>query len=65
MSDLAIHLGLDKSTISGLVGRAEKRGLVRGHRTHSTGAASTSPSPKTGIELAERGAAKIAQPSRR
>jgi DNA-binding MarR family transcriptional regulator len=31
MSDLALYLGLDKSTISGLIDRAEKRGLV--HRT--------------------------------
>ena len=29
MSDLASYLGLDKSTISGLVDRAEKRGLLR------------------------------------
>ncbi|RFC77392.1 MarR family transcriptional regulator [Streptomyces sp. AcE210] len=28
MLDLARHLGLDKSSITGLVGRAEKRGLV-------------------------------------
>ena len=29
MTDLATYLGLDKSTISGLVDRAEKRGLLR------------------------------------
>jgi DNA-binding MarR family transcriptional regulator len=29
MSDLAEHMGLDKSTISGLIDRAETRGLVR------------------------------------
>src|ERR1700760_2565378 len=29
MSELADYLGLDKSTISGLVDRAEKRGLVQ------------------------------------
>jgi MarR family transcriptional regulator, lower aerobic nicotinate degradation pathway regulator len=29
MAQLAEHLGLDRSTISGLVDRAEKRGLVR------------------------------------
>ena len=29
MSDLASYLGLDRSTISGLVDRAEKRGLLR------------------------------------
>ena len=29
MSDLAAYLGLDKSTISGLVDRAEKRGLLQ------------------------------------
>jgi len=29
MSDLAAHLGLDRSTITGLINRAEERGLVR------------------------------------
>ena len=29
MSDLADHLGLDRSTVSGLIDRAEERGLVR------------------------------------
>lgn len=29
MSDLAAHLGLDRSTITGLIDRAEDRGLVR------------------------------------
>ncbi|MHC3469011.1 MarR family winged helix-turn-helix transcriptional regulator [Streptomyces sp. 7R007] len=29
MLELARHLGLDKSSMTGLVGRAEKRGLVR------------------------------------
>ncbi|WP_436533978.1 MarR family winged helix-turn-helix transcriptional regulator [Actinoplanes sp. HUAS TT8] len=29
MLELGRHLGLDKSSITGLVGRAEKRGLVR------------------------------------
>jgi DNA-binding MarR family transcriptional regulator len=29
MSDLAGHLGLDRSTLSGLVDRAEKRGLLQ------------------------------------
>ena len=30
MSDLISYLGLEKSTITGLVARAEKRGLSRG-----------------------------------
>ncbi|MYV99895.1 MarR family transcriptional regulator [Streptomyces sp. SID3343] len=34
MSDLAAFLGLDKSTLSGLIARAERRGLL----TRSTGA---------------------------
>jgi DNA-binding MarR family transcriptional regulator len=29
MADLAAHLGLDRSTMSGLVDRAERRGLLR------------------------------------
>jgi len=59
MSELADYLGLDKSTISGLVDRAEKRGLLR-----------RAPNPldrrsvdvllgPDGAELAERGASQI------
>lgn len=29
MSQLAVHLGLDRSTVSGLIDRAERRGLVQ------------------------------------
>jgi DNA-binding MarR family transcriptional regulator len=32
MAELAEHLGLDKSTVTGLVDRAEKRGLVERQR---------------------------------
>jgi DNA-binding CsgD family transcriptional regulator len=44
MSELADHLGLDKSTISGLVSRAEKRRLIE--RTRPTGVPSTCSSPR-------------------
>jgi DNA-binding MarR family transcriptional regulator len=61
MSELTNYLGLDKSTVSGLVDRAEKRGLL--HRA---------PNPRDGrgvdvflaaggTELAERGAAQTAR----
>ena len=61
MSELADYLGLDKSTISGLVDRAEKRGLLQ-----------RAPNPldrrsvdvllsEAGAELAERGAAQISR----
>jgi len=60
MTDLATYLGLDKSTISGLVDRAEKRGLLR--RTHNPfdGRGVDVALTARGVELAARGAASVA-----
>ena len=61
MSDLAIYLGLDKSTISGLVDRAEKRGLLkRGPNPDDRRAVDVYLTP-AGARLAEQGAAQIAR----
>lgn len=54
MSDLALFLGLDKSTMSGLVERAERRGLVaRGRSAEDARAVDVSITAR-GSELAER-----------
>jgi DNA-binding MarR family transcriptional regulator len=61
MNELASHLGLDKSSVTGLVDRAEGRGLVR-RRTSSTDrrAVEVSITP-AGRKLALRGATDFAQ----
>jgi DNA-binding MarR family transcriptional regulator len=61
MSDLATYLGLDKSTISGLVDRAEKRGLLRRTQNPLDGRGVDVALTARGIELAERGAATVAR----
>jgi len=61
MSDLATHLGLDKSTISGLVDRAEKRGLLQRTPNPSDGRGVDVALTEEGIELAELGGAEVAQ----
>jgi len=61
MSELADYLGLDKSTISGLVDRAEKRGLLRRAPNPVDGRAVDVFLTGEGTELAKRGAAQIAQ----
>src|ERR1700734_3755471 len=61
MSDLATYLGLDKSTISGLIDRAEKRGLVRRTQNPLDGRGIAAAPPEGGIELAQRGAATVAR----
>lgn len=54
MTDLAAFLGLDKSTLSGLVERAERRGLVaRGKSPEDRRVVDVFITP-TGSELAER-----------
>ena len=61
MSELADYLGLDKSTVSGLVDRAERRGLLR--RTPNLAdrrAVDVQLSPD-GMEFAARGAALVAR----
>jgi DNA-binding MarR family transcriptional regulator len=61
MSVLADYLGLDKSTISGLVDRAEKRGLLHRAPNPADGRAVDVFLSPAGIELADRGAALVAQ----
>ncbi len=56
MSELAGYLGLDKSTVSGLVDRAEKRGLVQRAPSPADGRAVDVFLTAAGTELAERGA---------
>ena len=61
MSELADYLGLDKSTISGLVDRAEKRGLLRRAPNPLDGRSVDVLLTSAGMELAERGATQIAR----
>ena len=61
MSELADYLGLDKSTISGLVDRAEKRGLLQRAPNPADGRAVDVFLSPAGTELADRGAALVAR----
>jgi DNA-binding MarR family transcriptional regulator len=61
MSELADYLGLDKSTVSGLVDRAEKRGLLQRAPNPLDGRGVDVLLSTGGTELAERGAAQIAR----
>jgi DNA-binding MarR family transcriptional regulator len=61
MSQLAGYLGLDKSTVSGLVDRAEKRGLLLRAPNPADGRAVDVFLSAVGTELAERGAAEVAR----
>ena len=61
MSELADYLGLDKLTISGLVDRAEKRGLLRRAANPLDGRGVDVLLTADGMELAERGAIQIAR----
>jgi DNA-binding MarR family transcriptional regulator len=61
MSELAGHLGLDKSTISGLVSRAEKRRLIERAPNPADGRAVDVFLTAAGSELAGRGAAQVAR----
>jgi DNA-binding MarR family transcriptional regulator len=60
MSELADYLGLDKSTISGLVDRAEKRGLLQRAPNPADGRATDVFLTAGGMQLADLGEAKIA-----
>jgi DNA-binding MarR family transcriptional regulator len=61
MSELTNFLGLDKSTVSGLVDRAEKRGLLqRAPNPHDGRGVDVFLAP-SGTRLAERGVAQVAQ----
>src|ERR1700683_36789 len=59
MSELADYLGLDKSTISGLVDRAEKRGLLQRAPNPADGRATDVFLTAEGVQLADLGEAKI------
>jgi DNA-binding MarR family transcriptional regulator len=61
MNELALHLDLDKSSVTGLIDRAERRGLVR-RKTSTTDrrAVEVSITP-AGRKLAERGAGEFAE----
>lgn len=59
MSELAGYLGLDKSTVSGLVDRAEKRGLVQRAPSPADGRVVDVFLTAAGTEFAERGAAEL------
>jgi DNA-binding MarR family transcriptional regulator len=61
MSELADYLGLDKSTISGLVDRAEKRGLLQRAANPADGRGVDVLLTADGNKLAERGATQIAR----
>jgi len=61
MSELADYLGLDKSTISGLVDRAEKRGLLQRAPNPADGRAVDVFLTTGGAQLAETGASEITQ----
>jgi DNA-binding MarR family transcriptional regulator len=61
MSELAGYLGLDKSTISGLVDRAEKQGLLQRAPNPADGRAVDVFLTTGGAQLAETGASEIAQ----
>jgi DNA-binding MarR family transcriptional regulator len=61
MSELTNYLGLDKSTVSGLVDRAEKRGLLRRAPNPQDGRGVDVFLAPSGMRLAERGAAEVAQ----
>ena len=59
MTALADYLGLEKSTMTGLVDRAEKRGLLERAPSASDGRAVDVFLSPAGVELAERGAAEV------
>lgn len=61
MSELADHLGLDKSTISGLVSRAEKRRLIGRAPNPADGRAVDVFLTADGASLAGSGAAQVAR----
>lgn len=61
MSELADYLGLDKSTISGLVDRAEKRGLLQRGPNPDDGRAVDVFLTADGVRLADQGGEEIAR----
>lgn len=61
MQELARYLGLDKSSVTGLVDRAERRGLVRRASHPGDGRAVRVAATEQGQQLAARVAAEIGQ----
>jgi DNA-binding MarR family transcriptional regulator len=61
MGDLAAYLGLDRSTISGLVGRAEERGLLRRTPNPLDGRGTYVTLTQHGIEQCAHGANEVAE----
>jgi DNA-binding MarR family transcriptional regulator len=61
ISELADYLGLDKSTISGLVDRARKRGLLQRAPNPADGRAVDVFLTTDGVQLAETGASEVAR----
>jgi DNA-binding MarR family transcriptional regulator len=59
MSALADHLGLEKSTMSGLIDRAERRGLLERLPSEQDGRAIDVRLTPAGAALTDRGAAQI------
>ncbi|MEV0094019.1 MarR family transcriptional regulator [Streptomyces sp. NPDC050738] len=59
MLEIGTHLGLDKSSMTGLVGRAEKRGLVRRSPSPHDGRAVLVALTPLGQELTDRCTAEI------
>ena len=58
--ELARHLGLDKSSVTGLIDRAERRGLVKRTRSAEDGRAVRVSSTPLGRQLTDRASAEIA-----
>jgi len=61
MGDLAAYLGLDRSTISGLVGRAEERGLLRRAPNPLDGRGTYVTLTQDGVEQCAHGANEVAE----
>lgn len=61
MGELAGYLGLDRSTVSGLVDRAEARGLVRRAPSPGDGRVVEVFLSRAGKNLAERGTGQVAE----
>jgi DNA-binding MarR family transcriptional regulator len=61
MSELTNYLGLDKSTVSGLVDRAEKRGLLQRAPNPLDGRGVDVSLSPSGARLAERGVDQVAR----
>jgi DNA-binding MarR family transcriptional regulator len=61
MQELARHLKLDKSSVTGLIDRAEQRGLVQRSTTPQDGRVIRVSSTALGQQLAAQGAAEISR----